>query len=192
MSHRFDLGPSGDDDVLALLADVSGEDLVSGRDLVGAQLARKQFNLGDLQRLRAAKQAQSLSHEDKMLQLAQAGKIPQIPMGVPATAIATTVTATIVVTPTVPVRITDFFVDSSIAAACAIISMTMARINLLANANPVPCSGFDPTAGAQRSPLEIRKVPAGSPITLLVQNFSLADITFRAWFQVIDLSTQVY
>lgn len=128
----------------------------------------------------------------QQMALARAGRLPQIPLGVPATAIATTVTATITVTPTVPIRITDFFIDANVAPAVAIISMWMGRINLLASADPVPGTWFDPTAGLQRAPLEVRKVAAGSPIFIQVNNFSLANITFRAVFQVIDLSTQVY
>ena len=212
--NEYDLvGADEEDEILALLG-VGGDDLVgddddddyvgdddddddddvSGEDLVGARRRRRRRRPKlDVRALRARartiRRTRQLQKSRKMTALARARNIPQIPMGVPATAIATLLTLPVICTPTVAVRITDFFVDASVAAQCAIVSMTMGRINLLANANPVPCSGFDPTAGAQRSPLEVGIVPAGSPITILVNNFSLVNLTFRAWFQVIDLST---
>jgi len=143
--------------------------------------------------LKQNRRAKRRLHDQKQKELARVENLPQIQMGIVSAGLVVAGTAaTIIATPTVPIRVTDFFVDASISAAFTIDTMLVGRINLFASGDAVPASVYDPTAGLQRAPLEIRRVPAGSPISLIVTNTSLADAVFRGVFQVIDLGTRVY
>lgn len=177
--------------------DVSGDELA---ELVGAakrgRLTRKGMRrLGTMigKRAKIIKRAKAKKMDKKQHALQRAGRIPQIPLGCNTVGVVVAgAPGTALLVPSVPVRITDFFVDTTIAASFTITSVIHGRLNLLGSADAVPASGFDPTAGAQRAPLELRKLPAGSPIAVNVVNIGLVDVQFRSWFQAIDLGTRVY
>lgn len=192
------VGDDDDDD------DVSGDDddddEVSGEELVG--LLRK-ARRGALTRAGMKRMAKAVQKKSKMQRrikldhkqraLARAGQIPQIHQGINSVGnVLAGTAATILSIPTVAIRVTDFFVDPNIAASFVINSLLTGRLNLFSSGDAVPASLYDPTAGMQRAPLEIRYIPGGSPITLIVTNVGLADSPFRAAFQCIDLQTRVY
>ena len=210
MNDDWDDVGADEDDVLAALGvsgdeddddDVSGDDVVSGEDLlelVGATRRRGRLKKGSLARLARAfrnrgKKSKMRTHLSRLNQLTKAGRIPQIHIAVNSIGnVVTLTTAVIRVVPSVPIRITDFFTDPNLAPSFTIASMLMGRLNFLGTGDAVSAAIFDPSTGAQRAPIEVRKVPAGSPIDVSVTNISAADAPFRASFQCIDLGTRVY
>lgn len=181
---------SGADDALDLLG-------VSGTDYVGAApfsnmsaLAKAQF-ANKASQLKAAAAGGALAAQvgktRKLRQQALAGFIPQIPLGVRSSStVAAGGTATIAPEPSVPMRLTRFEVAPAIADYFLLTSMRVARLDMLAGSDAIPASSFLPNAN--HCPIENPILPAGSQVTVGVENIDGAAHSFYAMFWGVDLT----
>lgn len=176
---------SGADDALDVLG-------VSGTDYVGATNFRLPGGAALANKLRGAanagmKLANTVSKTRKLRQQALAGYIPQIPLGVRSSStVAAGGTATIAPEPSVPMRLTRFEVAPAISDYFLLTSMRVARLDMLAGSDAIPASAFLPNA--QHPPLENPILPAGSQVSVGVENIDGAAHSFYATFWGVDLT----
>lgn len=204
-----DLDLYGADDVLdALGMGVGGEDFVgaAGPNMAGIKLnAQAVGNIRAAQLQSAARRgimsvspamlaaaqtgAQVIRHQQKtarLRQLAYAGLIPQIPMGVRSNSVAANSTTTISPEPGVPLRITNLTVSPTIAGLFLITQIKVARVDMLAGSDAVPATLFAPES--RHPPFENPILAAGSQIVLGVENIDAGAHPFYGAFVGIDLT----
>lgn len=133
-----------------------------------------------------AKVAAQSSKQNRMRQLAYAGMLPQIPLGVRDNSVAAGATETISPEPGVPLRITQFYASPTIAGLFLVTQITVARVNMLAGSDGVPATLFTPEA--RRPPFENPILAAGSQIVVGVENIDVAAHPFFGAFMGIDLT----
>lgn len=189
-----------DDDVSGDVGDDDDDEDVAGE--IGAILrrtARRPVKRSAAATKKIARGVKKLAARNKLLRkkatmgkraaAAVAGSLPQVFLGVPATAVNAGAAAAINGQSGTLLRITDFIVDDDIAGDFQINTMQVGRINLLASGDPIPASMF--RNGVQRPPIEVPKLHPGQQIALNVTNISGAARTFRACFIGSDLSLTV-
>jgi hypothetical protein len=193
------------DNALALLGVDSPAGHVGGMDFVGAAAAHPSFQLSPqamqsfaqaMQHRQAPVAYRPAPYQDDskfrtLQQLAMANFVPQIKLGIgsdPAGAkVKAAASASFSPEGSVPLRITQFTVASSIAPFFVITQLTVARLNLLAGAVAVPAEDFIPNA--RHAPLEIPILAAGSQVVVGVTNVDAADHFFFASVTAIDLTS---
>lgn len=128
------------------------------------------------------------AHTAKQEQLARAGSLPAIVLGVDSgsTLITAGSSSTIATGPSVPVRITKFTVASSAAPFFNINEISIARLNLLAGSSGVPAENYIPNA--ETPPIEAPILPAGSQVVVVVENLDGSSHRFRGAFSCLDLT----
>lgn len=180
---------SGADDALSLLG-VSGADYVGLVPSMSANLSPA--GAAGLARVAQAAAAatplvRQVEKSRRVRQQALAGLVPQIPLGVrSSSAVSAAGTATIAPESAVPMRLTDFQVSSAIAPFFLISSMRVARLDMLAGSDAIPAECFIPNA--KHPPIENPILPAGSPVTVGVENIDGAPHFFFGSFWGIDLT----
>lgn len=122
-------------------------------------------------------------------QLAMANYVPQIllPLGDFTTKVKAGASFSFSPEGSVPLRITQLTIASSIAPFFVVTNFTVARLNLLAGNGGVPAENFIPNA--RHAPLEIPILAAGSQVIVTVTNFDSSDHFFIANLTAIDLTS---
>lgn len=179
----------GADNALALLG-MQTPGSVAGVDYVGASRNPVHLNFGpQAAQMVASAQASSAGKMAQLQQLAMAAYVPQIKLGLgdASTKVKAGTTTNFSPEGSVPLRITQLTVPSSIAPFFAIAQFTVARLNLLAGSVPIPAEEFIPNA--RHAPLEMPILAAGSQIVVGAQNIDAADHLFLATVTAIDLTS---
>jgi len=188
-----------DADALAMLGGYDGAVSGPGLDWVGAtapmnfmgpkpQAINPQFMQLAQKGIQAAKFAKQVEKGRKLRQAALAGLIPQVMLPISsAVDVPATSAATLSTQPGVPMRVTDLQVAGSIAPFFAILSITAARMNMVAGSGGrVPAECFVPDA--KHPPIENPILGAGAPIVMNVENLDAAAHPFIASFWGVDLT----
>lgn len=188
----YDFELAGADDALDLLG-VGGEDYVGALPTLkmnpaALRLPANARAIANTASNNAANRlAAQVNKNRRIRQLASAGQLPQIPLGVRSAATVTAGgTETIAPEPSVPMRLTTFQVAKVIMDFFLINSMKVARLDMLAGSDGVPASAFAPDA--VHPPIENPILPAGSQVTVIVENVDGADHAFYGNFFGIDLT----
>lgn len=185
----------GTDDALSLLG-VGGEDYAGGEDYVGAPWVhplrprhpiQHRPSMAQLAQWSAAHNiGRSVAKSRRVRQLALAGALPHIPMGVRVNGVAAGASGTTSPEPGVPLRITKFVANDISAPWFLITQLKVARLDMLAGGDAVPMSIF--SKDANYPPIENPVLAGGSQITVGFENVDAAPHLFSGAFWGIDLT----
>lgn len=136
---------------------------------------------------REMKSIRKRQHSARVFEDAQAGKLPQIFLGVSTAGVTIAAGATLNITAetNTRLRVTDFFVDDAIAADFVINDIQISRLSLFAGNLRIPASSF--VTSVQRPPLEAPILPSGTELSVSVTNRSGAARAFDSMFTGLDV-----